>query len=59
MISFIPADIDATVEKNAILISLFGYSIQSIIEGIFTMIIVSFLATVKPVILTNNNEIDS
>ena len=59
MISFIPADIDAAVEKNAILISLFGYSIQAIIEGIFTMIIVSFLATVKPVILTNNNEIDS
>lgn len=59
MISFIPADIDADVERKAILFSLVSYGIQSIIEGIFTMIIITFLLKVKPGILTNKHETNS
>lgn len=59
MISFIPADINADVERKAILFSLVGYGIQSVLEGVFTMIIVTFLAKVKPGILSNKYEINS
>ncbi|MBL1210881.1 cobalt transporter CbiM [Geminocystis sp. GBBB08] len=38
-------------EKTAILTSLIGYGIQAIIEGILTVILVTFLAKVKPEII--------
>jgi len=56
MISFIPADIDAQTEKNAILLGLVGYSIQAVLEGLFTMIIITFLSKVNPSILLNQNQ---
>lgn len=51
MISFIPADIDADREKQAIYAALVGYGIQAILEGVFTVILVTFLAKVNPEIL--------
>ncbi len=54
IITNIPADIDVNTEKNAIYASLIGYSLQMIIEGVFTVMLVSFLGKVKPEILTNN-----
>lgn len=59
MISFIPADIDAQTERKAIYFALFGYGIQAILEGIFTTILVTFLAKVNPGMLINQNEINS
>jgi cobalt/nickel transport system permease protein len=52
MISFISADLDVNLERKAIYLSLLGYGIQAILEGIFTVILVSFLAKVKPEMLT-------
>jgi cobalt/nickel transport system permease protein len=53
-ITNIPADIDTNIEKNAILASLIGYSVQMLIEGIFTVMLITFLEKVKPEILENN-----
>ena len=47
----IPADVDVQMEKKAIYLSLIGYSIQMIIEGVFTVMLVSFFQQVKPEIL--------
>jgi cobalt/nickel transport system permease protein len=51
-ITNISADLDASMEKNAILASLIGYSIQMLIEGIFTVMLVTFLEKVKPEMLS-------
>ncbi|MBC6418634.1 MAG: cobalt transporter CbiM [Prochloron sp. SP5CPC1] len=48
IITTIPADIDAQMEKTAIYASMVGYSIQMGIEGTFTTMLVSFLQRVKP-----------
>ena len=55
IITFIPADIDANIEKNAIYASLIVYSIQMVIEGMFTMMIFSFLRKVKPELIKIKN----
>lgn len=52
-ISNIDSGIDTKTEQNAILFSLIGYTFQAIIEGILTVMLVSFLAKVKPEILNN------
>ena len=49
----ISPDLNSELERNAIFISLFAYSIQAIIEGSITVAIVSFLDRVKPQLLEN------
>ena len=50
-ISTISPDFDANAEKTAIYLSLGSYLIQALIEGLFTVMIVSFLEKVKPDLL--------
>jgi len=50
-ISTISPEFDANAEKTAIYLSLGSYLIQAFIEGIFTVMIVSFLEKVKPELL--------
>lgn len=52
-LSNISADLDVNLETAAILASLTGYSIQAVIEGILTVMIVSFFEKVKPQIINN------
>lgn len=47
----ITPDLDATLEQRAIFISLISYSIQGLIEGAFTFMLISFLEQVKPELL--------
>ncbi|BAQ65647.1 cobalt transporter CbiM [Geminocystis sp. NIES-3709] len=49
----ISSDFNIDTEKTAILTSLIGYSIQGIIEGILTVMLVNFLEKVKPEIISN------
>ncbi|AFZ16915.1 cobalt transporter CbiM [Allocoleopsis franciscana] len=51
IITTIPADIDAQTERRAIFASLVAYTIPAIFEGIFTMMLASFLDRVKPELL--------
>lgn len=51
VVTTIPAEINAELERQAIYIGLAGYSIQSVIEGTFTMLLVSFFQRVKPELL--------
>ncbi|MDJ0727993.1 MAG: cobalt transporter CbiM [Prochloraceae cyanobacterium] len=50
----ISPDFNSELERNAIFISLFAYSIQAIIEGSITVAIISFLERVKPQLLEGN-----
>jgi cobalt/nickel transport system permease protein len=47
----IAPDLDIDTEKTAIVTSLTGYGIQAIIEGILTVMLISFLTRVKPEII--------
>ena len=51
LISFISPDLDANTEKTTILLSLSGYAIQAAIEGVFSVMLISFLEQVKPELL--------
>jgi cobalt/nickel transport system permease protein len=51
IITTIPTDIDAEIERNAIYAGLVAYTIPSVFEGIFTMMLASFLDRVKPELL--------
>ena len=51
IVTTIPADIDVQTERIAIQAGFLGYGIQAVIEGIFTVMLVSFLERVKPEIL--------
>jgi cobalt/nickel transport system permease protein len=51
MISTISPELNATTEKTAIYLSLGSYLIQALVEGTFTVMIVSFLEKVKPELL--------
>lgn len=51
LVTNISPDLDANAEKTAIFVSLGGYGIQAIIEGIFTVMLISFLEKVKPELL--------
>lgn len=51
LVTNISPDMDVNAERSAILISLGGYSIQAIIEGVFTVMSISFLEKVKPELL--------
>jgi cobalt/nickel transport system permease protein len=50
-ISTISPELDAATEKTAIYLSLGSYVIQALVEGTFTVMIVSFLEKVKPELL--------
>ncbi|QDZ39720.1 cobalt transporter CbiM [Euhalothece natronophila Z-M001] len=61
IITTLPAEIDAEMEQNALLLALVAYSILSVIEGFFTTLLVSFFYRVKPELLsqTKNQESSS
>lgn len=54
VVTTIPADISAEMERRAIYIGLVGYSIQALIEGTFTLLLVSFFRRVKPELLSHS-----
>lgn len=47
-INNIAPDLDIDAEKTAIFTSLIGYGVQALIEGILTVMLISFLEKVKP-----------
>ena len=51
LITNISPDMDVNAERTAIFVSLGGYSIQAAIEGVFTVMLISFLEKVKPELL--------
>ena len=51
LITHISADMNINAERTAILISLSGYGIQAVIEGVFSVMLISFLEQVKPELL--------
>ena len=51
LITYISPDINVNVERTAILVSLSGYIIQALVEGIFSVMLISFLEQVKPELL--------
>ena len=51
MVTTISPDLDGDTERKAIYISLVSYLIQGVIEGSFTVMLVSFLNKVKPELL--------
>lgn len=56
MITFISPDIDAEAERKAIYLALVAYGIQAFLEGVFTMISITFIQKVNPEILENKNQ---
>ena len=48
LITYISPDLDANAERTAILVSMGSYIIQAIIEGVFCLMLISFLEQVKP-----------
>ncbi len=53
VVTTIPAELNAELERRAVYIGLIGYSIQALIEGTFTLLLVSFFQRVKPELLSN------
>jgi cobalt/nickel transport system permease protein len=51
IITNISPDLNAQTERNAIYLSLSGYLFQALIEGVFTLMLISFLLKVKPELL--------
>ena len=51
LITCISPDMDVNAERTAILVSLSGYGIQAIVEGLFSVMLISFLEQVKPELL--------
>lgn len=51
LVTHISPDMNVGAERTAILISLGGYGIQAVIEGIFSVMLISFLEQVKPELL--------
>lgn len=56
VITTIPADIDADLERQALSIGLISYGLLSLIEGFFTTLLVSFFHRVKPELLTHTTN---
>lgn len=48
LVTNISPDMDVNAERTAILVSLGGYAIQAVIEGVFCVMLISFLEQVKP-----------
>ncbi|MBE9043506.1 cobalt transporter CbiM [Pleurocapsales cyanobacterium LEGE 10410] len=53
LVTNISPDMDINAERTAIFISLGGYGIQAVIEGVFTVMLISFLERVKPELLNS------
>lgn len=53
VITTIPADINAALERQALSVGLASYGILSVIEGVFTSFLVSFFQQVKPELLSS------
>lgn len=51
LITYISPDMNINAERTAILLSFSSYGIQAIIEGVFTVMLISFLEQVKPELL--------
>lgn len=51
LVTNISPDMNVSAERTAILVSLGGYSIQAVIEGVFSVMLISFLEQVKPELL--------
>ena len=51
LITYISPDMDVNAERTAILLSLGSYTIQAAIEGVFCVMLISFLEQVKPELL--------
>lgn len=51
LITHISPDMNINAERTAILLSFSGYGIQALIEGIFSVMLISFLEQVKPELL--------
>ena len=51
LITHISPDMNINAERTAILLSFGSYGIQAIIEGVFTVMLISFLEQVKPELL--------
>ncbi|MEL6441623.1 MAG: cobalt transporter CbiM [Cyanobacteria bacterium J06621_8] len=51
LLTHISAELNVSAERTAIIISLSGYLIQALIEGAFSMMLISFLDQVKPELL--------
>lgn len=51
VLNTIPVDIDGQREQQVIYASLAGYGIQTVLEGVFTGMVVNFLRHVKPELL--------
>ena len=51
LITYISPDMDVNAERTAILVSLSGYGTQAIVEGLFSVMLISFLEQVKPELL--------
>lgn len=59
LVTNISPDMDVNAERSAILLSLGGYSIQALIEGVFTVMSISFLEKVKPELLRSRSAKNS
>lgn len=55
-INNIAPDLDIDAEKTAIFTSLIGYAVQALIEGILTVMLISFLEKVKPELIGLENS---
>ncbi len=51
LVTNISPDMDVNAERTAILVSMGSYAIQAVIEGVFCVMLVSFLEQVKPELL--------
>ncbi|MDJ0589497.1 MAG: cobalt transporter CbiM [Pleurocapsa sp. MO_226.B13] len=51
LVTNISPDMDVDAERTAILVSMGSYAIQAVIEGVFCVMLVSFLEQVKPELL--------
>ncbi|MEM8720348.1 MAG: cobalt transporter CbiM [Cyanobacteria bacterium P01_G01_bin.39] len=51
LVTHISPDLNVNAERTAIMVSLGGYLIQAVIEGVFSVMLISFLEQVKPELL--------
>jgi cobalt/nickel transport system permease protein len=57
VITTISPDVNATRERQAVMVAMLAYLIPAVIEGTFTMMLASFLDRVKPELLESKYEV--
>lgn len=57
VITTITGDIDVARERQAVTVAMLAYAVPAIIEGVFTMMLATFLDRVKPELLESRYEI--